>query len=340
MAKPNRGATSRRASPRKPSPAGKKNQNVSAPRTPGFSIRVRQYFIEHARVAKDSMSRLVRAPAPTLMTVMVIAIALAFPTGLLVALNNAQALGADWQGSDQISLFLKRQMPLEKQQAFAEELQRDASIERTEWISPADALQELQEFAGFEQVVANLDENPLPGVVVVYPKVSDVLDLEVLELRLGAMQQVDSTVLDMQWVRKLQGLLSVSVRVVLALAFGLALAVVLIVVNTIRLHIESRKDEVVIIKLVGGTDSFVRRPFLYTGLWYGLIAGVVALCMVLVVLGWLRGPIQDLALIYGSDFELIGLTAEYSMNLVLISMLLGWLGAWAAVARHLRAMEP
>ncbi|MEZ5507300.1 MAG: FtsX-like permease family protein [Gammaproteobacteria bacterium] len=183
-------------------------------------------------------------------------------------------------------------------------------------------------------------ENPLPAVIVVYPAEARLERAEKLRDDLAKLGQVDIAQLDAQWVQRLYALLELGGRLVVALAIGLALAVLLVIVNTIRLGIENRRDEIIIVKLVGGTDAYVRRPFLYTGLWYGLGGSVIALLLIQILLLWLDGPVQVVADLYRSRFELEGLGFGAACLMLFGSILTGLLGAALAVRQHLRVIEP
>jgi cell division transport system permease protein len=151
---------------------------------------------------------------------------------------------------------------------------------------------------------------------------------------------VEMAQLDMQWVKRLYGLMDIGRRGVWVLASLLALAVLLVVGNTIRLAIQNRRDEIIITKLIGGTDTFIRRPFLYTGFWYGVLGGIIAFILVQASLGVLAGPVNNLAGLYSSTFRLDGMDLPTVGALLSSGMVLGLLGSWLAVGRHLRAIEP
>ena len=305
-----------------------------------FSHRLESYRNHHKEVAKSSLQRLLATPLPTAMTVLVIAIALALPVGLYVMLKNAQTLSRDWDGSAQISLYLKLDTSESASKSLAKRLGAHKEIAKTQFISKEQALEEFKALSGFGEVLTELDDNPLPPVIVVYPKARDLIQAEILQQELGKLPEVDSAQLDAQWVRRLHAILHLAERVVWALGLGLSFAVLLVIINTIRLAIESRRDEIVIVKLVGGTDAFVQRPFLYTGLWYGLGGGIVALIIIQSVLFWVDSPVAELADLYSSAFNLKGLGFAPTMALLFGSGGLGWLGAWWAVRQHLRAIEP
>lgn len=323
-----------RASTRQPPKRG-----ASVARTQ-LSHRFESYKNHHKEVARSSLKRLLGTPLPTLMTVLVIAIALALPVGLYVMLKNAQALSRDWDGNAQISLYLKLDTSESTGKSLANRLRQHKAIAKTQYISKAQALEEFKALSGFGDVLTELDENPLPAVIVVYPHARDLAKAELLQQELDKISEVDSAQLDAQWVRRLHAMLDLAERVVWALGIGLSLAVLLVIINTIRLAIESRRDEIVIVKLVGATDGFVQRPFLYTGFWYGLGGGIVALIIIQSVLFWVDSPVARIADLYSSAFNLRGLGFGPTVALLLGSGALGWMGAWWAVRQHLREIEP
>lgn len=300
------------------------------------------WMAHHSTTAIDSLLRLLRTPLQSLMTWLVVAIAVALPAVLYIALTNIQNIGYSWQDSSQISVFLNKQVS----DSQAEELRRRwanrADIAQVTYVSPATALEEFKTASGLGDVVDSLDENPLPGVLLVQPGLagSTPAGLEALEQVLRQDPLVTDVRIDMQWVQRLHQFMAVAQRVVMALAGLLALGVILVIGNTIRLAIENRRDEILVVKLVGGTNAYVRRPFLYTGLWYGLGGGLLALILLAIGLGWLAGPVAHLADLYQSSFRLQGLGFIHSLQLVLLAGITGLLGAWIAVGRHLSHIEP
>lgn len=316
-------------------------QSAASPRRISFGDRWRSYWAHHRSVAADSLRRVFRNPLGSLMTWLVIGIALALPGGLYIALHNLEQIGAGWDGSPQISLFLRSQGDEAAGRALAEALARRADVAKTEYLSPADALAEFRELSGFGEVIEHLDGNPLPAVILVQPDLNaDAATIQRLLDELKREPAVEQAVLDMEWVQRLYAMLAIGQRLALALALLLALGVLLVIGNTIRLAIESRRDEIVVVKLVGGTDAFVRRPFLYTGVWFGLGGALVAWLILAVSVAWLGDPVAALAGLYQSQFTLGGLHAGQVLLLWLAGAALGWLGAWLAVSRHLGAIEP
>lgn len=300
------------------------------------------YVQHHKLMAADSLQRLLAAPASSLMTWVVLAIALALPMTLYVALENVKQLSRSWDQTSQISVYLKKGV-LER---FANDMTLDINswpeVASALYISPDQALREFSASTGLSDVIFGLDNNPLPGVISVVPVLNnqDETALEALQQKLNGQKHVDSVQLDLMWVKRLYQFMELGQRLVWALAALLGLAVLLIIGNTIRLAIEGRKDEIRVVKLVGGTDAFVRRPFLYTGIWFGLGGGLIAWLLLNIGLFWLSGPVEQLISLYGSEFSLQGLGFSDSLLLILDGVILGWLGAWLAVARHLNSIEP
>jgi cell division transport system permease protein len=276
------------------------------------------------------------------MTWMVIGIALALPLGLSVALDNARSVSIGWDSPAQISLFLRAEVSAEAAQLLRERIMARPDVGGARLVSREQALEEFRQLSGFGDVLRNLDDNPLPNLVLVTPASGrDQAALAAaLQRELQQEAGVERAVLDMEWVQRLNALVAVSQRAVAALGAILCLGVLLVIGNTIRLAIENRRQEILVIKLVGGSDAFVRRPFLYTGFWYGLGGACLAWLVVAIALWWLRGPMATLALLYQSDFVLEGLGALDSLALLAAGALLGLLGAWLAVTRHLSAVQP
>lgn len=309
---------------------------------PGLGDRIHAYLHEHARTLSFSLARLARAPMASIMTTAVVGIALALPAGLYALLNNLQALTGDWDGTVRISLFLKPSTPEQALRPLAERLRGRDDVARVQIITAHQALEEFKRSSGLDSALESLEENPLPHVLVVSPPAGghDGARVEALARALQQLPEVDLAQLDMEWLQRLYALLEIARRVVTGIALMLALAVLLIVGNTIRLDIQNRRAEIEVTKLIGATDGFIRRPFLYGGLWYGLLGGVLAWLMVFFALSLIEAPVARLADLYHSQYRLQGLGALDTLSLFLLATLLGLAGSWLAVGRHLRAIEP
>jgi cell division transport system permease protein len=268
------------------------------------------------------------------------AVALSLPMGLALLLDNVERLGVSWQRAAQISLFLQIDATEAQGQALRGDIAAMADVEEAEWISREQALEEFQQQSGLGEALKELPDNPLPGVIVVTPQEVDKVALEALRLRLAELPRVQQAQLDLLWVERLSAMLKLGERFVFGLTLLLVMALLLVIGNTIRLHIENRRVEIEVIKLVGGTDSYVRRPFLYMGALYGVGAGVFAWLLLAFGLNWLNDAVVNLAGLYGSNFGLDGVPVADGLSLLLGAVLLGYIGAWLAVARHLNELAP
>ena len=296
----------------------------------------------HSNSAIESLLRLLETPLQSLMTWLVIAIAVALPAALFVVFGNVQQIGQSWQDSSQISVFLKKEASANQAQDLRGRWAQRADVAQATYVSPEQALEEFKLGSGLGELANHLDENPLPAVILIKPKIGGNAPdaLTSLQQALIADPLVADVRLDMLWVKRLHQFITLAERFVVALAGLLALGVLLVIGNTIRMAIEARRDEIVVVKLVGATDAYVRRPFLYTGLWYGVGGGILAALLLALVFWWLSAPVAQLADLYQSSFRLQGLDFIGSLQLILIAGITGLVGAWIAVARHLYVIQP
>src|SRR5690606_10167220 len=235
--------------------------------------------------------RLWRTPLNTLLTIAVLGVALALPTAFLLLLSNLQGVTAGWRTDARLSIYLEPGTSPERYPALLARFEQDPQVAAVSLITPEQGLEEFRQLAGMEDALALLDANPLPAVILVWPAAGlEPQAYEALAARAQQLPGVEQVQLDREWIQRLAIMVELAQRVTLVIAVMLGVAVVLIVGNTIRLGIENRREEVTIVKLLGGTDAFIRRPFLYEGCWYGLGGGLLALLMVSVALLLLRGP--------------------------------------------------
>ncbi|MBD3658245.1 MULTISPECIES: permease-like cell division protein FtsX [Marinobacter] len=300
------------------------------------------YLTNHRTVAVDSAGRLWRTPLASLMTWAVMGVALALPVALLLLLTSLQGVSAGWESSARVTAYLADGLSLDKAAELRERVASRGDVAGVELIDRDAALAEFRASSGLADALDYLDENPLPHTLLITPQEGSrtAAGVEALVAGIEGFAGVARVQVDLGWLQRLNAMTELLGRAVWTLALLLAVAVVLVIGNTIRLAIESRRDEILVAKLVGGTDAFVRRPFLYTGAWFGLGGGVVAWLLLELSLWWLSGPVERLAGLYRSEFSLNGLSFDGSLALIVVAMLLGWLGAWLAVKRHLDAIEP
>jgi cell division transport system permease protein len=318
----------------------RRREGASVSRT-SLRDRLNGWLQHHRLSAADSLSRILDNLGSSILTWLVIGIALALPVGLNVALDNVSQVSSGWESPTQISLFLQDDVTGDRARQLEAELAQRKDVGETRLVSRDEALDEFRTLSGFADVRASLEENPLPDLILVTPAVAlDERAVAALRTQLQGNNDVAEVVLDMEWLQRLNSLMELGRRAVLAVGLMLAAGVLLILGNTIRLGIESRRDEILIVKLVGGSNGFVRRPFLYTGLWYGVGGGALSALIVSSALWFLEEPIGDLASLYESAFRLQGLGVMGGLNLVILGGLLGLAGAWLAVSRHLARIEP
>jgi cell division transport system permease protein len=300
------------------------------------------WLTRHLQTMVGSLGRLSQHKLATLLTILVIGIALALPACLHLLITNAQVATGSWGRTVDLSVFMKERASVTEAQRAADRIRQRRDVENVEVISAEEALKEFRHASGFGAAIDALNENPLPHTLVVRPRADSMssASLESLAADLRALPSVDAVQLDTAWVDRLNAILAAIQRGVMLAAGLLALGVIVIVGNTIRLDIQNRREEIEVTKLVGGSDAFVRRPFLYNGIWYGLGGAVIAWIIAAVVTAVLREPVGRIAGLYGSGFELTGLGLEQSMLLALAGVVLGWLGSYLAASRHLREIEP
>ena len=296
---------------------------------------------QHARAAISTLGGLRLRLASSLMTTAVIGIALALPAGFLLLVDNLEAATANQNGTPQASAFLQADLGIDQQRDIANQIQALAGVTEVEHITPEVALSEFQRRSGMQETLALLEDNPLPPVVVAQLESGlSGVDADALVKALEAIAAVEEVRLDRVWLERLDALMQLANRGSGLIALLLGLTVILVVGNTIRLDIENRRAEIEITKLIGGTDAFVRRPFLYTGMWYGLIGGSLAALLLIISVFILTGPSSRLASLYESNFEPMGPGLSGTLTLLGCGVLLGLLGAALAVGRHLAAIEP
>lgn len=290
----------------------------------------------------SSLSRLLRAPFTSAMAITVMAIAIALAGSFYVLVNNAQQLVDSLQTGKQISLFLQGKVGDDQARVLAAKIQANEGVAKVSVISRQQALAEFREYSGFGAALNALEKNPLPVVIQVTPQdtLTEAYQLQHLLEVLQYEPEVDFAQLDMQWLARLQAIMQMANSVVLILTVLLAIAVLFIIGNTIRAELQTRHDEVVITKLVGGTNAFICLPFLYTGFWYGFISGVVAWCVISLILLMINTPLAQLALLYQSQFQLQFMSFTETILLLTASSALGVIGAFSVASHQLRLLKP
>ncbi len=310
-------------------------------RRPAAGFRLSAYLLHHLQSLVFSLGKIYQAPATTIMTVAVIGITLSLPGGFYLFVKNIDAMSGDLRSSSQISLFLDLDLDERRAREIEREIADMDAVAATQFISRDRSLEEFREHSGFGKSIDTLSRNPLPHAIVVDPRGdADTFAVRTLLGRLEALPEVEIAKLDTEWLERLYTILEIAQRGVFIVTVLFACAVLLIIGNTIRLDIQNRYQEIIVTKLIGATDAFIRRPFLYGGIWYGLLGGIVS--WLIVEIGYLAiaGPLERLNLLYQSELTLITFSLRDFVILISSSTLLGLAGSWIAVARHLRQIEP
>lgn len=307
---------------------------------PGQAGRFGAWLDHHGYSIVASLGRLLRKPWATLLTVGVMALALALPLGLWVVLQNAARLGGEVQDSRDVTVFLKPELDAARVAALADELRKRADVADVTVVAPAEALAQMRERPDIAAAIEVLGEDAaraaLPSVLRVGPKGDEAALAQALQ-QLPDAERVQH---DALWRQRLDAWLQFGARVVLVLAALLGLGALLVVGNTVRLDIQSRREEIGVLQHLGATDGFIRRPFLYLGAWYGLAAGALALGVLTLAWMALRLPLAELAGRYGSSFALHGLPPLQGVAALACAGLLGWAGAALVAGHYLRQTRP
>jgi cell division transport system permease protein len=308
----------------------------------GWTGRITAYFIRHLQQGIGSLGDLWRTPFTSVMTVLVLGISLTLPATLHLFVKNTQMVTEQWDSASEITLFLKLSTSEKAAQNFIQRVHLYPEVESVVYISAEQALSEFKLISGFGQALEYLDNNPLPATVLVTPtqRFSQVQAARELLIKLEKEREVDQGKLDLEWLKRLEAISELIEDIVLGIALLLCLSVVLIIGNTIRLAILNQKDAIAVMKLVGATDSFIQRPFLYAGIWYGVLGGLIAGICVAILANYFSGALGQLTDLYQSQFVLDGLSFIEFMFLQLTAVTLGLLGSFISVRQHIRAIEP
>jgi cell division transport system permease protein len=293
----------------------------------------------HLNVLRAVLRRMFSSKLAGLLNILVIGITLSLPVGMYLLLQNAQSLIAKFSETPQISLFLNMDAKHEDAERLQKLLQKHPSIARIEFVSRTRALEQLKQSTGLSDLIGGLEQNPLPDAFIVHPKQNDAQALELLRNELGKLSGVMEAQLDTTWAYKLEGMLKFGRMVVIILSSLLSIALIAITFNTIRLQILTHSDEIAVSRLIGATNGFIRRPFLYYGALQGLLGGLMAWLIVSVSMLLLNRQLGELSQIYTSQFALTTLSPNDALSLLFFSVYLGWLGAQLSVARHLSQIE-
>ena len=300
------------------------------------------YVARHAQAFFGALGRLARNPLASVLTLLVVAVALALPMSLKLFVTNARVATGDFKDAVDLSVYLKTDVALSKAQQLESSARARPGVADVTLITADEALEEFRTYSGFGAALQVLEQNPLPHVLHIHPSAdaSSPASVESLRRYFAAWPEVDIVQVDSEWVMRFNAILDVARKVLLIAAAMLGVGVLAVVGNTIRLEILNRRAEIEVTKLVGGSNGFVRRPFLYTGMLYGLGGALLAWGIISITVMLLAEPVATLAKLYGSHYALDGLSIDDATLLLAGGAVLGWMGAWISASRHLSSIEP
>ena len=302
-----------------------------------FSI----WLTRHASTSLGALGRLSRQPFASLMIIVVIGVTLALPAAINVVVKNAQSMSGSWDNALDFSVYLDMDLTVSEAEGLARLIEQRADVASVELVTADEALLEFKQQSGFGEALNQLGDNPLPHALVVRPGPGNTgASLRLLQEEIGNLPETDLVQVDTEWVQRFHAILDIVRQAIAIGAALLGIAIVVIVGNTIRLDIENRRDEIEVTKLIGGSNAFVRRPFLWTGFWYGLLGGTFALLLVQYGLYLLRDPVTRLAGLYQGNIAVATLGVTESGVIIGTAVFLGLFASWVTAARHMRRIEP
>tara|TARA_B100000686_G_C16597797_1_gene866984 strand:- start:123 stop:1040 length:918 start_codon:yes stop_codon:yes gene_type:complete len=299
-----------------------------------------KYVDLHYKNFLEALQRIKQQPVGNLMTIVVIGIALALPTGLRVMVNNLSMISESWNSATDFTVYLEMSIDEKSANDLARDIEQRSGVGDVVLITREEALADFQEYSGFGEALDTLGENPLPHALIISPADGANSNISELAKTLNAMEETNLVQFDTAWIDRLRSILELTLRVVDIVTVLFGFGVVVVIGNTIRLEINNRQDEIEVTKLVGGSNGYVRRPFLYSGLWFGFAGALIAILIIWGILGLLSSPARSVAQLYESGFRLIGPNFKETLALIGMGTFLGWAGAAVATIRHLRDADP
>ncbi len=316
-----------------------KNADAVAPVRPAGPVSI--WAGRHLGTSIGALGRLFRQPFASLMIVLVIAVTLALPAAINLVVKNARAVSGSWDNALDFAVYLRQEVSVSGAEGLARLISQRADVDGVDVITSDDALAEFKQQSGFGAALEQLPDNPLPHTLVVRPSAGNTsASLILLQEEIGNLPETEYVQSDTDWVQRFHAILDIVRQAIAIGAALLGIAIVVIIGNTIRLDIENRREEIEVTKLIGASNAFVRRPFLWTGFWYGLFGGLLALGLVRYGMFLLEGPVARLAGLYQSNIVISSLGIEESATIVGIGVFLGLFASWFTTARHMRRIEP
>lgn len=318
----------------------KSSVNSRSKRTPSARTQTDGFFKTHYKQAKQAWLGLWRRPLGNLLTLAVISLALALPACLYLLGKNIALASNQVVTSSQVSAFLQEQLPDARAMVIKDEIESWSMVEGVEYISSQQGLADLSNYSGFDHAIELLDGFSLPGVFVVSPTLEDSATVDAIVARLRQQQEIAEIRVDEDWLSRLEAIRHLANGVITVLSVLMLSSVFLIIGNTLRFNVLANKEEIQTMKLIGATDSFILRPYLYSGLWYGFLGALAAWLVTLVISFSLDTAVESLASLYDSQYRILGLSWDESLLLLMLGIFIGCIAAKLSAQRHLKDIEP
>ncbi|MHC3770928.1 permease-like cell division protein FtsX [Pantoea agglomerans] len=291
---------------------------------------------------RGTLSDMWRQPLATLLTVMVIAISLTLPSVCYMVWKNVSQAATQWYPAPQLTVYLSKTLDDTAAENVVAQLKQVEGVDNVNYLTREEALNEFRNWSGFGGAMDMLEQNPLPAVAIITPKLnfqnSDTM--QSLRDRVTKVQGVDEVRMDDSWFARLAALTGLVGQIASMIGVLMIVAVFLVIGNSVRLSIFARRDTINVQKLIGATDGFILRPFLYGGALLGFSGAVLSLLLSEVLVLRLQSVVASVATVFGTTFSLEGFSWDEALLLLLIAAIIGWVAAWLATVQHLRRFTP
>ena len=297
---------------------------------------------QHVQAIKLVLARMHNNKLSTFMISLVIAVAMSVPGLFYMGVDHLSKLSNHMQDETEISLFLKLDANPNVASEIDAALAKNTAIKQYHLVTKDQAWKDLKAKAESNKIdneVSQLTRNPLPDAFFIQAKSADPATLEALKNELQGIPGVDQAVLNSEWAKRLSTILALGTKIILFIAALLAVALLVIIGNTVRMQILTQKDEIIVSKLIGATTGFIRTPFLYAGMVYGLLGGLLAMVILTLIVQLYNQSVTQLSHLYSSDFSLPWLNIPLYIAIVVASIFIGWLGSYLSVTRSIAAIK-
>ncbi|WGL98077.1 permease-like cell division protein FtsX [Arsenophonus sp. aPb] len=290
----------------------------------------------------NTLADMLRQPLATLLTVAVIAISITLPSLCYIVWKNVSQAAQQWYPTPQLTVYLDKSLDEKGAEQTVAGLRQLDGVKSVNYLSREEAMIEFRNWSGFGTALDLLEENPLPAVAIVTPKIDFQNSQSLMNLRnkVGQLAGIEDVRMDDSWFTRLAALTGLIGHIALVIGILMVMAVFLVIGNSIRLNIFARRDTINVMKLIGATDGFIMRPFLNGGIILGFLGALLSLILSALLVWQLTDIVTQVASVFGTTFHIQGLLWDEVLLIILVAAMIGWLAAWLATAQHLRRFTP